>query len=56
MNVSSLCPAIESTSWFILGKEKLSFGQALFRFVKSMHILYFPFAFFTRTTLVSHFG
>ena len=56
MNVNNLCPAVESTSWSILGRGKLSFGQALFRSVKSTHILHFPFVFFTKTTFASHFG
>ena len=54
MNVSNLCPTVESTSWSILGRGKLSFGHALFRSVKSTHILHFPFAFFTRMTFASH--
>ena len=56
INVSNLCPVVESTSWSILGRGKLSFGHALFRSVKSIHILHFSFAFFTRTTLVSQSG
>ena len=56
MNVSNLCPAVESMSWSILGRGKLSFGHALFRSVKSTHTLHFPFAFFTRTTFASRSG
>ena len=54
MNVSNLCPAVESTSCSILGRGKLSFGHALFRSMKSTHILHFPFTFFTRTMFASH--
>ena len=28
MNVSNLCPTVESTSWSILGRGKPSFGHA----------------------------
>ena len=38
MNVNILWPAVESTSWSILGKGKLSLGQALLRSVKSTHL------------------
>jgi hypothetical protein len=40
----------------ILGNGNSSFGQALLRSVKSMHILHLPLAFFTITVLASHFG
>jgi hypothetical protein len=40
----------------ILGKENLSFGHALLRSVKSIHILHFPLAFFTIIVLASHSG
>ena len=53
MNVSNLCPAVESMSWSILGRGKLSFEHALFRSMKSTHTLHFPFAFFTRTTFAN---
>ena len=56
MNVSNLYPTVESTNWSILDRGKLSFRQALFRFVKSMHILHFPFSFFTKMTFASHSG
>ena len=56
MNVSNLFPAVESTNWSILGRGKLSFGQVLFEFMKSTHILHFPFDFFTSTTLASQLG
>ena len=45
-----------STSWSILGRGKLSLEHALFRSVKSTHILHFPLEFFTMTTLASHLG
>ena len=41
-----MCPAVESISWSILGRRKLSFRQALFRSVKSTHIFHFLFAIF----------
>jgi len=45
-----------STTLSILGSGKSSFGQALFRSVKSIHIYHFPFFFFTGTVLASHVG
>ena len=32
MKLKSLCPTVKSTSWLILGKGKLFFGQTIFRF------------------------
>jgi hypothetical protein len=46
--------AVASTRESILGNRNSSFGQALLRSVKSMHILYLPLAFFTITVLASH--
>jgi hypothetical protein len=40
----------------ILGKGNSSFGHALLRSVKSMHIIHFPLAFFTITLLASYSG
>jgi hypothetical protein len=48
--------AAASTRESILGNQNSSFGHALLRFVKSMHILHFPLAFFTITVLASHSG
>jgi hypothetical protein len=48
--------AVASTRESILGNGNSSFGQALFRSVKSMHILYLPLAFFTITVFASHSG
>src|SRR5688572_25588151 len=48
--------AIASTRESILGNENSSFGQALLRYVKSMHILHLPLAFFTITVLANHSG
>src|SRR5687768_12017753 len=39
-----------------LGSGNSSFGQALLRSVKSIHILHLPLAFFTITVLASHSG
>ena len=49
-------PEALSTNASMLGSGYESFGHALFKSVKSTHILHFPFAFFTRTTLASHSG
>ena len=38
-------PTVESTRRSTAGREKLSFGQALFRSVKSTHICHLPFVF-----------
>jgi hypothetical protein len=46
--------AVASTKESILGNGNSSFGQALLRSVKSMHILHLPLAFFTITVLASH--
>jgi len=51
-----LQPEALSTSASMLGNEYESLGHALFKSVKSTHILHFPFAFFTKTTLASHSG
>jgi hypothetical protein len=48
--------AATSTRESILGNGNSSFRHALLRYVKSMHILHFPLAFFTITVLASHFG
>src|SRR6187455_124572 len=48
--------AAASTRESILGNGNSSFGQALLRSVKSMHILHLPLAFFTITVLASHSG
>jgi hypothetical protein len=40
----------------ILGNGNSSFGQALLRSVKSIHILHLPLAFFTITVLANHSG
>jgi hypothetical protein len=45
-----------STILLIRGSGKLSFGQALLRLVKSMHIRHLPLFFCTITTLASHVG
>jgi hypothetical protein len=45
-----------STRESILGKGNSSFGHALLRSVKSIHILHFPLAFFTIRVLASYFG
>jgi len=54
MKLSITCLAIESTNWSIHGRGKLSFGQALFKLVKSTHILHFLFDFLTMTTFANH--
>jgi hypothetical protein len=41
---------------YILGNGNSSFGHALSRSVKSMHILYFPLDLFTIIVLASHSG
>jgi hypothetical protein len=43
-----------STRESILGNGNSSFEHALLRYVKSIHILHFPLAFFTITVLASH--
>src|SRR5688572_18018 len=48
--------AAASTRESILGNGNSSFGQALLRSVKSIHILHLPLAFFTITVLASHSG
>src|SRR5688572_18141001 len=40
----------------ILSKGNSSFGHALLRYMKSIHILPFPLAFFTIIVLASHSG
>lgn len=54
-NVSSSCPVMASINWSILCSGKLSFGQALFKSVKSTHIRHFPLG-FTRITFDNHYG
>jgi hypothetical protein len=48
--------ATASTRESIHCKGNSSFGHALLRSVKSMHILHFPLAFFTIIVLASHSG
>jgi hypothetical protein len=48
--------AATSTRESILGNGNSSFGHALLRSVKSIHILHLPLAFFTITVLASHSG
>src|SRR5688572_8030917 len=48
--------AAASTKESILGSGNSSFGQALLRSIKSIHIRHFPLAFFTITVLASHSG
>jgi hypothetical protein len=48
--------AAASTRESILGSGNSSFGHALLRSIKSMHILHFPLAFFTMIVLASHSG
>src|SRR5688572_10972486 len=47
---------VASTRVSILGNGNSSFGHALLRSVKSIHILHLPLAFFTITVLDSHSG
>jgi len=54
--IRTLQPEALSTSASMLGSGYESFGHALFKSVKSTHILHFPFAFFTRTTLANYSG
>ncbi|XP_019256703.1 PREDICTED: zinc finger BED domain-containing protein RICESLEEPER 2-like [Nicotiana attenuata] len=54
--LNSSCPAAASMSWLMCGNGNESFGHALFRSVKSTHILYFLFFFLTITTLAIHLG
>lgn len=56
MKLRSLSPAIESTNWLILGRMRLSFEQALLRFVKSTPILHLLLFFYTITTFASNLG
>src|SRR6187455_1671427 len=48
--------ATASTRESIHGNGNSSFGHALLRSVKSIHILHLPLAFFTITVLASHSG
>ena len=48
--------AASSTILSIRGRGKLSFGQALFRSVKFIHILHLPLFFLTGTVLASQVG
>jgi hypothetical protein len=48
--------AAASTREYILGNGNSSFGHALLRSVKSIHILHFLLAFFTMIVLASHSG
>ena len=56
MKLRSSWPAVASTMRSIRGRGKLSFGQALLMFVKSMQNRHLQFAFLTRTTLANHSG
>ena len=47
-------PTMMSTNLLILGSGYGSFGQHLFRSVKSTYIHHFPFFFLTITTLANH--
>src|SRR3990170_8006388 len=49
-------PEVESTIWSMRGKVNGSFGHALFRSVKSMQSLHFPFALRTTTGFANHVG
>ena len=51
MKLSNACPKVASTNWSILGNRKLSFGQPLFKSVKSTQVLYLAFGFLTRLSL-----
>jgi hypothetical protein len=48
--------AVASTRESILGCGNSSFGHALLRSVKSIHILHFPLAVFTMIVLANHSG
>ena len=50
IKLKSPCPKLLSMSLSMLGSEKLSFGYALFKLVKSTHIHHLPLAFLTITT------
>ena len=54
LNISELAGALTNVS--MRGKGYSSFGQALLRFVKSMHIRHFPVFFGTMTMFASHSG
>ena len=49
-------PTMASTIWFIRGREKLSFGQASIRSVKSTHTCHLLLFFRTTTMLAKHSG
>ena len=56
MKLNNVYLEVASTSWSILGKGKLSFGQTLFKSVKSTQVLHLPFGFLTRIGFASHEG
>ena len=56
MKDRSSFPAIASTNRSMCGRGKLSFGQALFRSVKSTQTRHFPYFFLTTTGLASQSG
>lgn len=56
MKLSITWLEMESISWSIWGKEKQSLGHALFKSMRSTHILHFSLVFFTNTTFASHVG
>src|SRR5581483_7851370 len=56
MNVNNSCPVVASTIASMCGNGKGSFGQALFRYVKSIQTRHFPFFFCTTTTLANQSG
>ena len=56
MKLNNSCPAVALTNWSIRGRGKLFFEHALFRFVKSMHVLHFPFGLTTNTRLANQSG
>ena len=55
MKLRRACLADESTNLSVLIRGWLSFGQVLFRSVKSTHIVHAPLNFLTSLTLVNHF-
>lgn len=56
IKLNSLWQAAASTTMCMWGKGNESFGHALFKSVKSMQTLYFPFFFLTTMTLASQSG
>ena len=56
MKLRSSWPVVASTIWTMLGSEKLSLRQGLFKSVKLMQTLHFSFFFFTKIGLASQPG